>query len=52
MDLDKLQEYADKFYEKYGANDEVIGLQLLINRERAIRDEPDKKESVYEDFSQ
>lgn len=52
IDLDVLQEACNYFYDKYGASDEVINFQVLINLERAERNESDKCEAIYGKFVQ
>lgn len=42
--LDDLQRTADKLYDKLGATDEVIELQVAINAFRNKYDIPDKKQ--------
>lgn len=53
MILDLTQKICDKLYEKYGATDKVIYLQVKINTARAKMNKPDKKQFVSDDgFSQ
>ena len=42
--LDNLQEQSDQLYQKYGASDEVIELQIAINKLRNQYNIADKKQ--------
>ena len=42
--LDNLQEQSDQLYQKYGASDEVIELQIAINKLRNHYNIADKKQ--------
>lgn len=44
--LDNLQKNADKLYEKLGATDEVIDLQVSINAFRNKYDIPDQTQET------
>lgn len=51
-DLDKKQELVDYIYEDEGFTDEVLDLQLEINKKRNKENIPDTKENVYKNYVQ
>ena len=56
IELDKLQDISNQLYYVYGATDEIILLQAMINSLRHDYDIPDDKELIYKmpdgDFAQ
>lgn len=50
--LNELQKKADKLYKENGLTDEVLDLQIKINKLRHEHDIPDDNEKVYDDFVQ
>ena len=50
--LNELQSKCDKLYEENGLTDEVLDMQIMINKLRHEHDIPDESEKVYEDFVQ
>lgn len=48
VELDKLQEICNTLYTKYGASNEIIQYQALINSIRYTYDIPDDNELIYE----
>ena len=50
--LDTIQDKIDELYKKYGATDEIIDLQIAINKLRHKLDITDKKQQIYETYTQ
>ena len=51
-ELDNLQEISNQYYEKYGLCDEILDLQLWINKTRNKYDIPDPHELLDNGFAQ
>lgn len=50
--LDDKQKVVNELYEKEGLTDEVLELQLAINKTRAEENIPDPEEMIYKNFVQ
>ena len=50
--LNELQDQCNKLYAEQGLSDEVLDLQIRINKLRFENDIVDESEKVYEDFVQ
>ena len=50
--LETMQELADELYEEFGLTDEVLDLQLKINKLRREHNISDEKQRVYENWVQ
>lgn len=50
--LETMQELADELYEEFGLTDEVLDLQLKINKLRHEHNISDEKQRVYENWVQ
>lgn len=50
--FDNLQSEANKLYEAYGATDNIIGLQVSINKLRHEHNLCDKSECLHEEYVQ
>ena len=51
-DLNKKQEIVNQLYEEKGVTDEVLELQLAINKTRAEENIPDPEERICKNFVQ
>ena len=48
-ELEKIQEICNKYYEKYGMSDEILDLQIWINKVRNKYDITDPREITHYD---
>lgn len=51
-ELDKKQEIVNQLYSENGLTDEILELQVDINKQRNKEDIPDTNELVYKNFVQ
>lgn len=49
IELEKIQEICNEYYEKYGFNDEILELQVWINQIRNQYDITDPREIIHID---
>ena len=52
LKLETMQELADDLYEEFGLSDEVLDLQLKINKLRHEQDISDDKQKVHKNWVQ